>query len=87
MKNRTAWIVGFISIWIIAVVSLSAWDQSMLVIANIFFSAITVLVLLIFSISKALVKLGVVIGRGNSLGGVGLVLAFIGFSIELIQLA
>nr|WP_136249656.1 hypothetical protein [Ningiella ruwaisensis] len=86
MRNKTAWIGSFIFFWIAAVLSLSAWDPSMLFFANVFFSAITALVLLILSISKVLVRLGVVLGRGNSVGGVGLVLALIGFSIELMQL-
>ena len=85
-KNSKAWIGGFILVWIAATLGLSAWDRSMLFLSNIFFSAITALVLLIFTTSKALVRLGVVFGRGNSVGGVGLVLALIGFSIELVQL-
>ncbi|WP_299072418.1 hypothetical protein [uncultured Paraglaciecola sp.] len=86
MKNQKAWIGSFILIWIVAVVSLSAWDNSMFLVSNVFFSAITALLLLILGISKALVRVGVVLGRGNSVGGVGLVLALIGFSIELLQL-
>ena len=58
----------------------------MFLVSNVFFSAITALLLLILGISKALVRVGVVLGRGNSVGGVGLVLALIGFSIELLQL-
>ncbi|GGW76369.1 hypothetical protein [Alteromonas halophila] len=87
MKNKLAWLGCFIVIWIVAVFVLSAWNTSMLLISNLFFSAITAIVLIIFTISKLLVRLGVVLGRGNSVGGVGLVLALIGFSLELIQLA
>jgi hypothetical protein len=86
MKNMMLWIGSFIFIWIAAVVGLSVWDESMLLISNVFFTAFTVIVLLLVSISKALVRLGVVLGRGNSVGGVGLVMALIGFSIELVQL-
>ena len=85
LKNKYAWVGGFIFIWIAAVIGLSFWDPSMLLFANLFFSAITALVLLVASLSKVLVRLGVVIGRGNSVGGVGLVLALIGFSMELLQ--
>jgi hypothetical protein len=53
---------------------------------NVFFTVITIIILFIIGISKTLVRLGVVLGRGNSVGGVGLVLALIGFSIEVIQL-
>lgn len=86
MKNRVAWLASFIATWIVVVLCLSVWDPSMLLISNVFFSGITVLVLLVLTISQMLVRLGVAIGRGNSVGGVGLVLALIGFSLELAQL-
>ncbi len=73
-------------VWIITVLGLSVWDYSMLFISNLFFSAITAIVLIIISVSRLLVRLGVAIGRGNSVGGVGLVLAIIGLSLELFQL-
>jgi hypothetical protein len=86
MKNLKVWIGGYILIWVMVVIGLSVWDHSMILISNLFFSVITTLVLVILGISKALVRLGVVLGRGNSVGGVGLVLALIGFSIEVVQL-
>lgn len=86
MKRPTLWIVSYILIWVIAVVCLSIIDESMFLISNMIFSVITALFLLILGISQALVRLGVVLGRGNSVGGVGLVLALIGFSIEVVQL-
>ncbi|MBU3005625.1 hypothetical protein [Paraglaciecola arctica] len=86
MKNPLLWIGSYILFWVISVIALSVWEQSMLLVANIFFSVFTFLVFVILGISKALVRLGVVLGRGNSVGGVGLVLALIGFSIEMSQL-
>ncbi len=86
MKNPKVWIGGYILIWIAAVFGLSVWDPSMILISNIFFSVVTTLVLFIIGVSKVLVRLGVVLGRGNSVGGVGLVLALIGFSLEVVQL-
>ena len=86
MKNPKVWVGGYILIWVAAVAVLSVWDQSMILISNIFFSVITTLVLLILGVSKLLVRFGVVLGRGNSVAGVGLVLALIGFSIEVVQL-
>jgi hypothetical protein len=86
MKNPKVWVGSYILIWVTVVTGLSIWDQSMILISNIFFSVITTLVLLILGVSKVLVRLGVVLGRGNSVGGVGLVLALIGFSIEVVQL-
>jgi hypothetical protein len=85
-KNTTAWVGSYIFIWIMSTVVMSLLDPSMNLKTNTFFSAITILVLIILGISKTLVRLGVVLGRGNSVGGVGLVLALIGFSIEVSQL-
>lgn len=85
-KNTNVWIGSYIFIWIISTVGLSILAPSLNLIANVFFSAITIVFLLILGISKTLVRLGVVIGGGNSVGGVGLVLALIGFSIEVSQL-
>lgn len=86
MKSPKLWIGSYILTWVATVVGLSLWDQSMILISNLFFSVITTLVLVIIGISRGLVRLGVVLGRGNSVGGVGLVLALIGFSIEISQL-
>ena len=87
MRSPKVWIASYIFIWVVAAIGFSILDQSMSLIANIFFTVFTVLVLLIIAISKTLVRLGVVLGRGNSVAGVGLVLALIGFSIEIVQLA
>lgn len=86
MKRPKVWVGGYILVWITTVVGLSVWDESMLLISNLFFTVITTLALFILGVSKVLVRLGVVLGRGNSVGGVGLVLALIGFSIEVSQL-
>ncbi len=86
IRNSILWIGSYISIWVIATVGLSIWDQSLNFAVNVFFTAFTIAILLITGLSKKLVRLGVVLGRGNSVGGVGLVLALIGFSIEVIQL-
>lgn len=85
-KRPHIWIGGFILLWIIAVVCLSLFDNTMSLLANVFFSVVTSLIILFMLLSKALVKLGVVLGRGNSVAGVGLVLALIGMSIEIYQL-
>ncbi|MFT6267606.1 MAG: hypothetical protein ACJAVV_000404 [Alphaproteobacteria bacterium] len=83
MKSLKIRIASYILIWVVAVLGLSIWDQAMSLFANILF---TVLVFLIVGINKILVRLGVVLGSGNSVGGVGLVLALIGFLIEIVQL-
>lgn len=86
IRDSILWIGSYISIWVITTIALSIWDQSMNLMVNVFFTVITIIILFIIGISKTLVRLGVVLGRGNSVGGVGLVLALIGFSIEVIQL-
>ena len=86
IKSSIFWVASYMSIWVIATTGLSIWDQSMNLMANVFFTVITIIFLLTLWISKTLVRLGVVIGRGNSVGGVGLVLALIGFSLEVTQM-
>ena len=80
------WIGAYVSIWIFTTAVLSIFDMSMSVVANIAFSIVTTLILVLMGISKLLVRLGVALGRGNSVGGVGLVMALMGVSIELVQL-
>ena len=80
-------VVGlYIATWITIVAVLSVQDPAWSVIANVALTIVTVLILLSIWISGLLVRIGVALGRGNSAGGVGLVLALIGFSIELFQL-
>ena len=86
IKSSIVWVGSYVSIWIITTIGLSIWDQSLNLVANAFFTVLTIIIFLIIWISKTLVRLGVVLGRGNSVGGVGLVLALIGFSIEVFQL-
>jgi len=86
MGNPKKWIGGFIIIWVVAVIVLSLWDQTMSIVANVIFTIFTVLVILMLGISKMFIRLGVFLGRGNSVGGVGLVLALIGLSLEIIQI-
>jgi hypothetical protein len=86
IKSPKTWIGSYIAIWVVMAVGLSILDQSMNLIINVLFSVVTSVVLLILGISTILMRLGVVLGRGNSVGGVGLVLALIGFSINIIQL-
>ncbi len=76
----------YIAVWIVTVAALSIWDPSMSVIRNIAFTVFTILLLVLIGISKMFVQLGVVLGRDNSVGGVGLVMALIGFSLEISQL-
>ena len=73
----------YIAIWIISVAIVSIWEPAMSIVANIAFTMFTVLIGVIIYISKIFVRLGIVLGRGNAIGGVGLVLALIGITIEI----
>ena len=84
------WIFGwsglYVMAWIVVGVAVSIWDPSMSVVANVAFTVATVFLFVLIGIIRLLLRLGVVLGRGNSVGGVGLVMALIGFSIEVSQL-
>ena len=80
------WIGSYVLSWVAVVSLLSIWESSMSLFANITFSVFTSFLLVLFGISRILVRLGVVLGRGNSVAGVGLVLALIGFLLEILQL-
>lgn len=74
---------SYIFIWVISVTIVSIWQPSMSFVANMAFTIFTVFLGLAIFISKIFVRLGIVLGRGNAIGGVGLVLALIGFTIEV----
>lgn len=74
---------SYIFIWVISVTIVSIWEPSMSIIANIAFTIFTLFLGIVIYISKIFVRLGIVLGRGNAIGGVGLVLALIGFTIEV----
>ncbi len=76
-------IVAYIAIWVISVAIISILEPRMSIVANLAFTVFTVFIGVVIFISKVFVRLGIVLGRGNAIGGVGLVLALIGFTIEL----
>ena len=86
LRSILRWVGAYIVIWIVVVAVLTIQDPAYSVIANIALTIVTILILASVWISGLLVRLGVALGRGNSVGGVGLVLAVIGFSIEISQL-
>ncbi len=85
-RDWYVWIGFYILIWIVVVAVLSIWDPSMSIVANVAFTIFTTFVFVLIGIGKIFVRLGVVLGRGNSVGGVGLVMALIGLSLEISQL-
>ena len=76
-------IVAYIVIWVISVAVVSIMDPPMSIVANAAFTLFTVFLGVVIFVSKVFVRLGIVLGRGNVIGGVGLVLALIGFTIEI----
>jgi len=86
MYSILRWAGAYIGTWIAIVVALSLRDPAYSVIANVALTIVTVLILFAIWFSGLLARIGVALGRGNSVGGVGLVLAVIGFSIEIFQL-
>lgn len=85
-RRAVVFIAGYIAVWVLSTILLSLWDSSMSWVANLFFTIFTIVLFLLIGVSQLMVKLGVVLGRGNSVGGVGLVLALIGLSVEIYQL-
>lgn len=80
------WCGIFIGLWVIVAVIASLWAPSLSIVVNVALTICTVFILTISMIIRKLIRVGVILGRGNSVGGIGLVLALIGFSIELSQL-
>ena len=83
-RRDWTWIAtsAYILIWVITVGVVSIWEPSMSMVSNIAFTLFTVFLGSVIYISKIFVRLGIELGRGNAIGGVGLVLALIGFTIE-----
>lgn len=83
------WIgIGFyITTWVISVAIVSIMEPSMSIVANVAFTIFTIFLGVVTFISKVFVRLGIALGRGNAIGGVGLVLALIAFTIEISKMA
>ncbi|GBL05224.1 hypothetical protein [Glaciecola sp. KUL10] len=84
-KQDWHWVAigAYITIWVISVAIVSIMEPSMSIVANAAFTIFTIFFGIVTFISKVFVRLGIVLGRGNAIGGVGLVLALIGFTVEI----
>ena len=84
-KQYWNWVAigAYIATWVISVAIVSILDPAMSIVANVAFTIFTVFLGCVIFISKVFVRLGIELGRGNVIGGVGLVLALIGFTIEI----
>ncbi len=87
IKRPLRWIGGYILVWVVVATTLTFINPWLGFVSNITFSVFTILVVSLLSISDLFVRLGVVLGKGNVVGGVGLVLAIVGFCLEIVQLA
>ncbi|GGF72919.1 hypothetical protein [Alteromonas lipolytica] len=84
-KQYWNWVAigAYISIWVVSVAIVSILDPAMSIVANVAFTIFTMFLGSVIFMSKVFVRLGIELGRGNVIGGVGLVLALIGFTIEI----
>ena len=84
-KQYWNWVAisAYITIWVVSVAIVSLSDPAMSIVANVAFTIFTVFLGSVIFMSKVFVRLGIELGRGNVIGGVGLVLALIGFTIEI----
>lgn len=87
-KEGWYWIAigAYIAIWVISVAIVSIMEPAMSLNANLAFTVFTIFIGVVIFVSKVFVRLGIVLGRGNAIGGIGLILALIGFTIELSEL-
>ncbi|MFK8052781.1 MAG: hypothetical protein AB8F65_07380 [Woeseiaceae bacterium] len=75
-----------VAAWVIGAIAVSIRNPALNLYFNIGMTVLSVVVgILVLAIEK-LLRLGILLGRGNTLGGVGLVLALIGFTFEVTQL-
>ena len=77
---------AYVAVWILTAILVSLYEPSLTLAVNIAFTVFTTLLFVVVGVVGKLVSLGVWMGRGNSIGGIGLVLALIGFSMEVAQL-
>ncbi|MEO0423076.1 MAG: hypothetical protein AAF184_12105 [Pseudomonadota bacterium] len=82
----TIWIGLYAVVWIAVAGGLSAFDARLGVAANITLAVLTLLVLLLFALFRLVRQSGVSLGRGTSLGSLGLATALIGVAMHLSHL-
>ncbi|MEM9388013.1 MAG: hypothetical protein AAGA68_23360 [Pseudomonadota bacterium] len=82
----TIWISLYAVVWIAVAGGLSAFDARLGVAANIALAVLTALVVLLFGLFRLLRLSGVSLGRGSSLGTLGLATALIGVAMHLSNL-
>ena len=83
------WVWFWIAAYTLACVVLSILDPALMIVFIVtssgLFAVLTIVALMLKAFTISL-RLGVLLGRGNAIGGIGMLLALIGFSMELAQL-
>ncbi len=76
----------YVAVWVIGAIAVSIWDPALNLSFNIGMTIFSVIFWAFVLMIEKLLRLGIVLGGGNTLGGIGLVLALIGFAFEVTQL-
>lgn len=76
----------YVAAWVLGSIGVSIWDPKL----NLYFNAVmtifsTLFWVVVLTIDR-LLKLTVFVGRGNTIGGIGLVLAIIGLALEIVSI-
>ncbi len=75
----------YIAVWLIGAIAVSIRDPALNLYFNIGMTLFSMVFLALVLTIEQLLRLGIILGRGNTVGGVGLVLALIGFTFEVTQ--
>ena len=75
----------YVAVWLIGAIAVSIWDPALNLYFNIGMTIFSVVVCALLLTIEKLLRLGIILGRGNTVGGIGLVLALIGFTFEVTQ--
>ena len=76
----------YVAAWVVGALGVSIWDPTLSLAFNVVMTIFSTLFWLVVLIIDRLLKLSVFVGRGNTIGGVGLVLAIIGLALEIASL-
>ncbi len=76
----------YIAAWVFGSLGVSIWDPALNLEFNVVMTIFSTIFWLIVLIVDRLLKLSVFVGHGNTIGGVGLVLAIIGLALEIASL-
>ncbi len=75
----------YVAVWIIGAIAVSIWDPALNLSFNIGMTIFSIVFCALVLTIEKLLRLGIFLGRGNTVGGIGLVLALIGFTFEVTQ--